>query len=161
MKADALTGLAVVAMAEGTKLGRVDDVLIGTEGLRLVALLIGGAGQAGAIPFEDIERIGPDAVIVATGRVVRAINAGDAFSKLPGLNALKKLRVVDATGTLVGTVGGVEFDPATGRVLSLTVQKGGVMGLGVTTTAVSADAIRSVGPELITLGTDAGAAAPA
>ena len=38
MKGDPITGRAVVSIAEGTKLGRVDEVLVDTEELRVVAL---------------------------------------------------------------------------------------------------------------------------
>ena len=161
MDASTLKGLAVVSMSEGTRLGRVDDVVIGPQGLRVVALRVSGPDQTFVIPFDKIAQIGADAVTVESSRVAQVVGKGDPISDLPGLDQLTKLKVVDASGALVGVVGGIDVDVATGRVLSLAVRKGGMLGLGVTTTTVSADAVQTVGPELITLtGGDAPSVAP-
>ena len=151
MDASTLKGLAVVSMSEGTRLGRVDDVVIGPQGLRVVALRVSGPDHVFIIPFDKIAQIGADAVTVESSRVAQVVGQGDPISDLPGLDQLTKLKVVDAAGALVGQVGGIDVDAATGRVLSLAVRKGGMLGMGVTTTTVSADAVHTVGPELITL----------
>jgi sporulation protein YlmC with PRC-barrel domain len=88
------------------------------------------------------------------------MSTGDVLSGLPGLSEFTKLKVVDAAGTLVGVVGGLDIDVETGRLLSLAVRKGGLMGLGGTTTTVSAEVIQQVGAEIIML-TSGGAAAGA
>ena len=155
MDASTLKGLTVVSMSEGTKLGSVDDVVIGPQGLRVVALRVSGPDQAFDIPFDKIAQIGADAVTVESSRVAQVVGKGDPISDLPGLDQLTRLKVVDAAGALVGQVGGIDVDAATGRVLSLAVRKGGMLGMGVTTTTVSADAVHMVGPELITLTGDA------
>lgn len=156
MDASKLKGLAVVSMSEGMNLGRVDDVLIGPQGLRVVGLRVSGPDQTVVIPFDKIARIGADAVMVESSRVTQAVSTGDALSGLPGLGQLTKLHVVDAAGTLVGVVGSVDIDVTTGRVLSLVVRKGGMLGMGGTTTTVSADAIQSMGAEIITLSSGGG-----
>lgn len=161
MDADTLKGLAVVSIAEGTKLGRVEDVLVDPQAWRAAALLVGGEGQSFVIPFEKVARIGPDAVTVDSSQVTQIESAGDAFSGLPGLGELTRLKVVDAAGTLVGTVAGVDIDGASGRVLSLLVHKGGVLGIGRTATTIGIEAVRGVGADLITVATDAAARPPA
>jgi sporulation protein YlmC with PRC-barrel domain len=160
MDASTIKGLAVVSMSEGTNLGRVDDVLIGPQGLRVVGLRVSGPDQTFAIPFDKIAHIGADAVTVESSRVTQMMSTGDVLSGLPGLSEFTKLKVVDAAGALVGVVAGLDIDVATGRLLSLAVRKGGMLGMGVTTTTVSADAVQTIGPELITL-TGGGAAAVA
>ncbi len=45
----------------------------------------------------------------------------------------------------------IDVEPATGRVLAFAVHKGGVLGFGGTTTTMDADAIISLGPELVTV----------
>lgn len=67
MDADTLKGLAVVSLAEGTRLGRVTDVLFETEPLRVVALQARGAGGDFVLPFERVRNVGADAVTVAMG----------------------------------------------------------------------------------------------
>jgi sporulation protein YlmC with PRC-barrel domain len=161
MDADTIKGLAVVSIAEGTKLGRVEDVLVDPRAWRVAALLAGGDGQAFVIPFEEVAHIGPDAVTVGSSRVTQIESAGDAFSGLPGLGRLTRLKVVDEAGTLVGTVAGVDVDGASGRVLSLLVHKGGVLGIGRTVTTIGVEAVRGVGADLITVATDVAARAPA
>ena len=157
MEADKLKGMAIVSLADVARLGRIDDVLFDTQPLRVAALRATGDGQGFVIPFEQLKKIGADAVTVESGQVTQTASKEGSFGALPGLGALTKLKVVDEAGTLVGTVGGVELDPASGRVASLAVRKGGLLGLGGTTTTVDAAMIRGVGGELLTVA--AGAAA--
>jgi sporulation protein YlmC with PRC-barrel domain len=160
MDPDKLKGMAVISMAEGTLLGRVEDVLFDPQALHAVALQVGSAGQTFAIPFEKIKNFGADAVTVDSGQVTQTISKGDSFSALPGLGAIKKLKVVDEAGTLLGTVNGIDIDGATGQMLNLSVHKGGVLGLGGTTMTVSVETIRGIGPELITVVTGAASSSP-
>lgn len=160
MQADALKGLAVVAMAEGAKLGYVEDVVVDPQARRVAALLVGSNGQTFVVPFERVRSIGADAVTVESAQATQALSQGDVFSNLPGLSAMKKLKVVDEAGTFIGAVSGFALDQATGGLLSLTVHKGGILGLGGTTTTVDITAVRSIGPELVTIQAE-GAAAPA
>lgn len=161
MDANTLKGLAIVSIAEGTKLGRVEDVLVDPQTWGVAALLVSGDGQTFVIPFEKIAHIGVDAVTVESSQVTQIESAGDAISGLPGLGQLTRLKVVDEAGTLVGMVAGIDIDGTTGRVLSLLVHKGGVMGIGRTATTLGVEAIRGVGADLITVATDAAADAPA
>lgn len=161
MDANTLKGLAIVSMAEGTKLGQVEDVLFNSQLVQVAALLISGGGQTFVIPFEKIAHIGPDAVTVGDSQVAQIESAGDAFSGLPGLGQLTRLKVVDEGGTLIGTVAGIDIDGTTGRVLSLLVHKGGVLGIGRTATTLGVGAVRGVGADLITVATDAAASPPA
>ena len=62
-----------------------------------------------------------------------------------------KLKAVDESGTLVGTVSQLDIDATTGQLVSLDAHKGGVLGLGGTTTTVAAEQIRAVGAEIITV----------
>jgi uncharacterized protein YrrD len=155
MDVASLKGIAVVSVTEGAKLGRVEEVLFDTQALKVAAFRAKGDGQAFVVPFEQVKNIGTDAVMVESSRVTQAASQGSPFSGLPGLDQLKGLKVVDGNGTFLGTVSHVEFDPVTGRVEGLSAHKGGVLGLGGTTTALGTDAIVSVGTELITVRADA------
>jgi len=155
MDAKTIKGLAIVSITEGAKLGRVEEVVFDPQAMRVAAVLVGGDGQTFAIPFEKLTSIGADAIMVDSSQVTQALSQGDTLSGLPSLRHLTGLKVVDEAGTLVGAVAGIDIDGTTGRVLTLTIHKGGVMGIGQTTTALGVAAIRSIGAELITVGIDA------
>lgn len=152
MDADKLKGRPVVSIAEGTKLGRVDDLLFDTEALRVAALQISGDNrQQFVIPFDRLKNIGADAVTVESSQVTQTPSKGGAFSALSGLGKVKGLKVVDETGTLLGTVHSIAIDQVTGEIVSLIAHKGGVLGLGGTSATIEAGAIRSVGSDVMTV----------
>ena len=68
-----------------------------------------------------------------------------------GLGDFKKLKVVDESGTFLGTISAVELDPAGGRLDGLSAHKGGLLGLGGTTTTIDVANVRGVGPEVLTI----------
>ena len=158
MDAQRLKGMAVVALDDSTRLGRIEDLLFDPKTLQAVALRVRGEGQAFVIPFEEIKAIGADAVTVESTRVTQVASQGGPFSALPGLDAIKKLKVIDENGTLLGLVSNVEIDETAGRARTLSVHKGGLLGLGGQTTTLSAEAVRSIGPELITVAAGAASA---
>src|SRR5688500_5872879 len=119
MDAKTIKGLAIVSITEGTKLGRVEEVVFDPQPMRVTALLVSGEGQTFAIPFEKITNIGTDAIMVDSSQVTQARSQGDTLSGLPTLRQLTGLKVVDEAGTLVGVVAGIDIDGPTGRVLTL------------------------------------------
>jgi len=151
MKTDNLKGVAVISRDEGTKLGQVEATLFDPLTLQVQALQIGGGEQTFILPFAAVVAIGTDAIMVQNNQAAQASAKVGALSPLVELDALKKLKVVDAAGTFVGTVSDIESDPATGVVLSLVIHKGGLLGLGGDTTTIDASAIRGVGAEVITV----------
>ncbi len=148
MHSDKLKGMAVVSVGEGARLGRVEESLFDPQDLRLAAFRIKGDGGTFIVPLEKVQTIGADAVMVESSA---ATQVAAADSTLVGWDALQKRKVVDESGTLLGTVNNMDLDTTTGEVLNLTVRKGGMLGLGGATTEVEATRIKSVGPELITL----------
>lgn len=149
MNVDKLKGMAIVSVAEGSRLGRIDDVLIDPSALQIGAVKIEHDSQSFMIPFNLIKNIGSDAVTVESSQVTQA--DGGSFGTLVGINNFKKLKVVDEAGTLYGTVSSVEIDTPTGKITSFAAHKGGMLGLGGTTTAVAADQVRGIGPEVVTV----------
>ena len=88
--------------------------------------------------------------MVESSAATQTATGGQATSLL-GWNDLKKRKVVDQSGTLLGTVSNLEFDTDTGNAVSLSAHKGGMLGMGGETTEIDAARIKSVGPELITV----------
>jgi sporulation protein YlmC with PRC-barrel domain len=146
-----LKGIAVVSQDEGAKLGQVDTALFDPQNLDLRALQVKGEGQTFLVPFDQIAAFGADAIMVKSSQVTQAAASGGALGQLVELSTLKKLKVVDATGTLIGLVRDVELDDASGRAVRLIVHKGGMLGFGGDTTTIDITAVRGVGSEVITV----------
>src|SRR4051794_38669118 len=157
MEADQLKGMAIISVSEGSRLGRVTESLIDTAALRVGALRVEESGKSFVIPFELLKSIGSDAITVESSQVTQT--DGGAFGSLVGVGNFKKLKVVDEGGKFLGTVSGVDIDTATGRLTGLTAHRGGVLGLGGTSTTIGVDQVRGIGPDVLTVAVD-GAAAP-
>ena len=151
MDANRLTGMTVVSVAEGARLGTITDVVFDSEPLRVAGLRVRGDGNDFVIPFDAVRSLGVDAVTVESSEVTQMSSAGDTFDSLPRLTQLLKVKVVDDAGTLIGTPQTIELEPVTGRVVQLTVHKGGVLGLGGDTSTIAAAAVRSVGADIMTV----------
>lgn len=151
MNPDKLKGVAVVALDDGARLGRVSGSLFDRATLQLRAIQVKGDGQGFIVPFEQVRTIGVDAVMVGSSHDSQAASSAGEYAQLIDYGAIKKLKVVDSAGTYAGTIHGLEVDPASGKTLRLVVHKGGVLGLGGETTTVEGSAITGIGPELITV----------
>ena len=149
MKGDPITGRAVVSIAEGTKLGRVDEVLVDTEELRVVALHVTAKDTEAVIPFDQVRSVGTDAVTVPSTRVAQRASGEQAVDSVAGLQELGKRKVVDEDGTYLGTVRGVVLNPNDGQLTELQTHKGGMLGVGGTTYTIPTDEVTSVGDELL------------
>ncbi len=151
MNTDKLKGIAVVSQDEGAKLGQVDRVLFDPATLQLRAFQVKGDGQTFVVPLDRVQTIGADAIMVESSQATQTASKGGAFDDLVDVNTLKRLKVVDAAGTFVGTLRDLELDLTTGRVLRIAVHKGGVLGLGGAKTMIEAATIRGVGRDVITV----------
>jgi len=149
MHSDTLKGIAVVSMTEGSRLGRVEESLFDPQTLHLAALRIKGDSGGFMVPMAQVRSIGTDAVMVESSAATQA--AGTPTNALLGWDDLKKHKVVDEAGALLGTVSNLELDTATGDAVRLVIHKGGVFGLGGETTEVAVGQIKSIGNELITV----------
>lgn len=152
MDADKLKGMAIVSIAEGATLGHVEDVLIDTAALRIDAFQVKGDRQRFIVPFDQVRNIGADAVTVESRQAARVLEDEAAIGGLAGLERFKRLKVVDDAGTFLGTVNNIEIDQAGGRVVGITVHKGGAFGFGGETTTIEAGNVRGVGAEVMTVG---------
>lgn len=151
MKASALKGMAVLSMADGVQIGRVEDVLFDTAALRIGALVLKTTGGRSVLPFAAVRRIGADAVTVESATAALPATAqGDPGNVLRGLGGLTGLKVVSGEGTYLGDVQDVMIDQAAGALTDVEVHRGGMLGLGGTSVTVPASAIRGIGPDVVT-----------
>jgi sporulation protein YlmC with PRC-barrel domain len=149
VNADDVKGLGVVSIDSGKKLGAVDDLIFDTRHFHVAALRISSAGQTAVIPYDQIRAIGENAVTVPSEAAAHWGGSGADFASLPRLDDLKKLKVVDEAGTLLGTVERIDFMPEDGRVATVTVHRGGILGIGGHTYTIAAGEITSVGDEVM------------
>jgi sporulation protein YlmC with PRC-barrel domain len=153
MKVHALKGLAVVSIASGAKLGYVDDVRFDPQEMRVAALEVKADNQRGLVPLSDVKSIGKDAVMVPSDEVLRNVNAAGPLSDLPGLDQIRRLKVVDEAGTYLGRVQDLEIDLQDGQIVSVAAHEGGVLGVGGKTTTAGRNEIRSIGDEVMVIAT--------
>lgn len=151
MNASDLKGMAVISLGEGTKLGVVDQPLFDLPNRRMCALHVKGDSGISVLPFEAIERIGSDAITVVTSRVTQTPGVDSSGQGLLDLEALRKLKIVNQDGTFLGKLSDLEFDPRDGHVTHLAAHKGGVLGMGGTTTPIGTNASLAAGRELLTV----------
>ena len=100
----ALTGMTVLSLASGNKLGRVADVHIDPVNGRLLGLsLADEAGAAADLPYEKIFSFGRDAVMAESDEAVRTIPEGEIMI---GRNAkdLFGTTIVMESGVILGEI---------------------------------------------------------
>lgn len=152
MKLSVLQDMPVVSVADGTKVGAVQDILVDTAQMRVVTLVLSGDGGTSWLPFESIRHVGGDAVTVESAAVTQGASGQAAADGLRGLKELTSLKVVNEAGTYLGEVQDVDFDARDGRIGELIARRGGVLGgLGATDTRVPVAAIRGMGPAIVTV----------
>lgn len=151
MKSKDLKGKTVVSTRDGATLGKVDDVLVDIDTLRIAALQVKGSGEEGLIPFEKVKSAAGDVVTVPTSNAAQRPHAGDGTEHLASLSKVSKLKVIDEEGTFLGVVQSVEVDPQSGAILELQTQKATAMGLGREQHTIAASEVSSVGDEMIVI----------
>lgn len=162
MKAGEVKGLAVVSIADGAKLGKVEDVLFEPGSMRAAAVLISQEGQQAVVPFDQV-RVGSDAVTIPSREAPQWASGQPATAGRIGLSQFESLKVVDMAGTFLGKLDKAEIDPQSGDVVRFDAHKGGVLGVGGARVTIAADDVVSVGDELVVIrnGEPQSAVAPA
>lgn len=157
MQAEKLKRTAVVSIADGAKLGYVEDVLFDPAALRVAALCISANGQQATIPYDQLSGVGGDAVTVGSSDVARWAHTDSSTAALRTLDDMSKLKVLDEAGTLHGTLTGIEIDPTSGKITLVEAHKGGVLGIGGSSLTVPVSRITSIGPEVMVVSSPGGA----
>jgi sporulation protein YlmC with PRC-barrel domain len=133
MKARALKGKAVVSMADGVQIGRVEEVLFDTAALKVAALVLTTTGGRSILPFAAVRSLGADAVTVESATATQPAAAqADAGNLLRALGDLTGLKVVNGEGAYLGDVRDVTIDQASGTLTELEAHSGGMLGVGGT-----------------------------
>lgn len=136
----------IVSIGDGTKVGEVEDLMIEVSNWSVRDIYVRSKTGEGLLPWGHVRNIGPDALTVESAQAVEWVVPPTALR----FTHLAELTVVDGTGTVVGHVAEMTYDTS-GRIESLEVHRGGVLGLGVHVTRITPSEIRGVGDRLVTV----------
>jgi sporulation protein YlmC with PRC-barrel domain len=153
MNASDIKGKAVISITTGARLGRVEEVLFDPGSLAIAAFRVSAGGQQALIPFDQVQSVGSDAVMVASDDVAQWVTTSSAADGLVSFDDLKHRKIVDDGGTFLGTPGTIEVEPQGGRLQQLQAHKGGMLGMGGETTTVPGTDIAGVGADVIVVRT--------
>lgn len=119
-----LIGLQVIATQEGKRLGTVSDALIDLAQGRLVALMLAKTPEPSVVLAEDIDVIGPDAIMIFSGEKVRTYEeAAEALAH--GKSVLEQPpAVMTSKGIKLGELGAVHVEEGSGRIARFFVSAG-------------------------------------
>ncbi len=125
-------GLKVISLKKGKTIEDVDDLIYEPKENRVRALLVDKGGwfsDAKVILYEDIKKIGKDAVIVESSDVLRrAGEIGNRVETIARANTyLTKTKIMTEDGTELGKVSDIFFDDTSGRVEELEVGRGKIV----------------------------------
>lgn len=113
-----LHGIAVVALADGKKIGSCDDFYFDPQTQNIYALRV-KTGLFGhkIVPVADINAVGQDAITIPNEDALRGESDDPRVATLLSGDGLRNYRVMSAGGTLVGTVSNVLLDTGTPNAL--------------------------------------------
>ena len=125
-----IAGLAVISIADGAKVGTIDQVYVDPDAKRIVGFAIKPEGARlsadapNLIDVDDIHALGHDAVTLNSTNAVRGDRTRAAMAALMDVDELTKRKVMTEGGTLVGQVAGVEFDERSFGLTQIEVSPG-------------------------------------
>lgn len=124
----ALIGMPIFSLDRGERIGEVENLIFDPDQRKVVGFVLEEGGlfrSPEVIPFENIERIGPDAIVLKRGAPLEA--PSDEIDpkqiKKEGFN-LTGRRVISDRGHEVGAVYDLDIDEQTGAVTGIEVRRG-------------------------------------
>jgi uncharacterized protein YrrD len=114
-------GRKVVSRASAQPLGVVDRFVVSADCQRVAAVVIGRGKKAQLVDWSDLSGFGADAVMVSDESALRPPGDEREQQAAQGKLELVGRRVLADSGTAVGVVDDVIFDPGTGAVTTVSV----------------------------------------
>lgn len=142
-----LHGRAVVALADATKIGQVDEVVLDDQYQRVVGFRIKHAQftKGAGLLREQVIAIGPDALTIAQSTDLQLEEQVSALQQGVPLSRVTGTKVVTQGGELLGTIAGVEVDDTVQQVIAYTLASSLVEKLLQQTTTIAASDVMQVG----------------
>jgi uncharacterized protein YrrD len=152
MDIKSLKDTAVVSINKGEKVGAVEDVLIDSANRRVAALKVQSGGflrrSQNYLPYDAIQSIGKDAIMIQDPDVLKDKYEGTP-PELHNLGNVTSVRVVTDTGTYIGNVSSVHFEPEDGHITEYEVNPGGISGAFGSTKVIDSASITSIGEDIM------------
>jgi uncharacterized protein YrrD len=127
-KGSDLIGKPLVSFDTGEQLYRIQDLIFDQENNQLLGLLVDEGGwfsSARVVPLQNVQSIGPDAVIIpARNNVVSAEQVPQIKRILERNNVLKGTKIMTTDGRDLGTMSDLYFDEQSGVVEGYEVSGG-------------------------------------
>lgn len=117
--------LTVITLAEGKNVGKVKEVVIDTDKRALAGFLIqsGDWYRINGLPYESVQSIGNDAIIVENSAAVIDASATDKMDELMAKHSpVKNYTIYTKTGKTIGAVKEIVFDQDSGKLLNLEIE---------------------------------------
>lgn len=141
----------MVSLTDGAKVASITDGLLDAPQFKVVGFVLEGKPGKGFLPLASIRGFGDDAFTIETTDTIKwstghlPVEGGTRAHDVIGP------KVVDATGTDVGAVSDVTFEPADGAITSFEVRSGGLFGLGADVHLVEPSSVKGIGSSLMTV----------
>jgi uncharacterized protein YrrD len=150
-------GLAVISLAEGAQIGKVDEVVVDPDRKVVCWLRLHSGGLLGDrtwVPVEAVYGVGTDAVTIRAQEAVRAQNeAPEADAIIQSRRVVIGSPAVTETGQRLGVVRDYEFAPDNFRLTYLHIPPGmDILGQHVN---IDAEKVQTIGPDVIVVRDDA------
>lgn len=128
LKGSDVIGLPVVTFDSGEKIEKVGDVIFDHSANQVLAFLVDEGGwfsSARVVPFDSVQTVGPDAVIVPGKSVIVEARQVPAVARILECdNVLKGTKIMTTDGRDLGAMRDLYFDQETGRVEGFEVSGG-------------------------------------
>lgn len=124
MNATHIKGLRVMSLRLGDEIAKASNIVYSTDEHRIVAITVGNSTSA--IPFNEIKKIGQDAIMVESEGAIKNLSDMDKTVQQAVHDNLFLLHtyVITEEGTQVGKVVNFSFNPSTGEIDELEITKG-------------------------------------
>jgi len=130
-KGKSVIGKDVLSLEDGSKLEKVNDVIVDPAGERLVALVVDEGGliaSARVVPIEEVSSFGRDAVVVRGHGSIISTSESEALRAIVDQDEkILGKKVFTVEGDEQGSVADIYFDESTGAVMGYEVS-GGLLG---------------------------------
>jgi len=116
-----LRGIAVVSLADGNKVGTVDDFYFDPTTSQVYAFRVKtGLFKHKILHVADIRGIGQDAITASTEEAIQSESGDSKLSSLIDGESLLSYKVMSASGTVVGSVGEILLDTSNPSATQIT-----------------------------------------
>jgi uncharacterized protein YrrD len=150
-----LIGSPVFSLEQGKKIGKVKNLVFDPVQRRIIGLILREGGwfhQPEMISFEEIEAIGPDAVVLR-----RRSERSDGNGAMPTVNAdelkesfnLTGRTVISEDGQYLGEINDLYIDETTGEVFGFELTQGLFRDTSVGKKYIQYDHIQTIGEDVI------------